>query len=156
VMIAGSGAVAADADPEFELEITDHVTPQWIGTWEACEPERANAEEHVDTVFKLMEGRALFARAGDVAVGIVAEHDGINGLFCLAVSPQHRRQGIGKKLVRGLLDASPAKTVYLQVFSANAAGLALYQSLGFTEAYRYCHCTAPGDAPVAQAGTPGC
>jgi ribosomal protein S18 acetylase RimI-like enzyme len=147
VMVARSDAVAVDTDPEFELELKDHVTPEWMSTWEACEPERTNAEEHVDTVFRLMQGRALFARAGDRAVGIVAEHDRINGLFCLAVSPEHRRQGLGKKLVRGLLAASPAAIVYLQVFSANEAGLALYDSLGFSEAYRYCH----GMAPVAEA-----
>ncbi len=33
-----------------------------------------------------------------------------------------------------------APLTYLQVFSENAAGLALYDSLGFREEYRYCHC----------------
>ncbi len=38
---------------------------------------------------------------------------------------------------------------YLQVFSENVAGLALYESLGFREAYRYCHCVLPGPGPAA-------
>jgi N-acetylglutamate synthase len=144
--VAGSEAAALEAgsaDTDFTLEVTDHVTSEWIAAWAACEPERDNAREHVDTVFKLMEGRASFARQGDRAVGITVEHDGILGLFCLAVNPGHRRQGLGRKLVRGLLAETSAPLTYLQVFGGNDAGLALYNSLGFAEVYRYCHCLAP-------------
>jgi N-acetylglutamate synthase len=144
--VAGREAAAFDADSGesgFALEITDHVTPEWIAAWQACEPERNNAREHVDTVFKLMEGTARFARHGDRAVGITVEHDGIIGLFCLAVNPDHRRRGLGRKLVRALLAEPSAPLTYLQVFSGNDAGLALYNSLGFVEVYRYCHCLAP-------------
>ncbi|MGH2842200.1 MAG: GNAT family N-acetyltransferase [Solirubrobacteraceae bacterium] len=146
VMTAEPAAIAADADPAFELLFVDHVTSEWLATWQCCEPERANAAAHVDTVFGRMAGGALFARLDQRAVGIVVERDGIAGLYCLAVNPAHRRQGLGSKLVRGLLASVSAPAVYLQVFSGNPAGLALYDSLGFTEAYRYCHCRAPTPA----------
>jgi N-acetylglutamate synthase len=128
---------------EFVLEISDHVTPEWAAAWKLCEPERDNVQAHVDTVFKLMAGSARFARAGDSAVGICVEHDGIVGLFCLAVNPSLRRQGLGRKLVRGLLANTSAPVSYLQVFSGNEGAIGLYSGLGFTESYRYCHCVAP-------------
>lgn len=155
VMTGATGAIVAsepapaDGDGEFALEITDRVTPEWMTAWQICEPDRDNISEHVDTVFKLMEGSARFAHSGDRAVGIAVEHDGIIGLFCLAVNPTERRQGLGRKLVRGLLAGSSAPLTYLQVFSANDAGIGLYDSLGFAESYRYCHCVAPASATDA-------
>jgi N-acetylglutamate synthase len=152
--IVASEPAAVDGDGELALEITDHVTPEWVAAWELCEPSRDNARDHVDTVFKFMEGSSLegavrFARSGDLAVGIAVEHDGIIGLFCLAVNPIQRRQGVGRKLVRGLLAGSSAPLTYLQVFSGNEAGIGLYNSLGFGESYRYCHCVAPASSPAA-------
>jgi ribosomal protein S18 acetylase RimI-like enzyme len=147
-IVAGEPA-AAGGDPEFRLDITDHATPGWVSAWEVCEPGRDNTRAHVNTVFRLLAENAdermvvRFARSGDRAVGIAVEYDGIIGLFCLAVDPARRRQGLGRKLVRGLLAGSSAPLTYLQVFSANQAGIALYKSLGFAEAYRYCHCVAP-------------
>jgi N-acetylglutamate synthase len=149
-IVAGEPATA-DGDAEFALEITSHVTPEWVAAWEICEPERDNAREHVDTVFKLMEqtlteGTVRFGRSGDRAVGIAVEHGGVVGLFCLAVNPNWRRQGLGRKLVRGLLSGSSAPLTYLQVFSGNDAGIGLYNALGFAERYRYRHCVAPAAA----------
>ena len=43
--------------------------------------------------------------------------------------------------------STKALLTYLQVFSENVAGLALYSSLGFQEEYRYCHCVVPGSGP---------
>jgi ribosomal protein S18 acetylase RimI-like enzyme len=151
-IVAGEPA-AERGDPDFRLDITDHATPGWVSAWEVCEPGRDNTREHVKTVFKLLaentDGRTVvrFARSGDHAVGIAVEYDGIVGLFCLAVDPGRRRQGIGRKLVRGLLAGSSAPLTYLQVFSGNHAGIGLYNSLGFAEAYRYCHCVAPSPSP---------
>lgn len=149
VMTAPTAEIAAEAEPDFELEVLDHATPEWLATWSLCEPARDNVEVHRDTVFKLMAGKSRFVRAGDRAVGIAVERDGITGLYCLAVNPAYRRQGLGKKLVRAILAGSDAPLTYLQVFSGNEAGLALYASLGFDEAYRYCHCLAPVAASAA-------
>lgn len=147
--------IAAVADDALELVVTDHADEDWLRAWAVCEPNRAaggpglDVESHIRTVFPLMAGRARFCRHGDLAVGIGVDMGGICGLFCLAVAPHARRQGLGKALVRSILAGSDSALTYLQVFSENVPGLALYNSLGFTEAYRYCHAVAP--APVAAA-----
>ncbi len=147
VMTVDTAAVAADADPDqFRLEVTDEATPEWVAAWAHCD-HRQDVEEHVQSVFPKMAGAATFVRNGDRAVGISVELDGIVGLFCLAVAPELRRQGLGKALVRAMLAQHEAPLTYLQVFSENAAGCGLYSSLGFSEEYRYCHCVAPWTVP---------
>jgi ribosomal-protein-alanine N-acetyltransferase len=57
-------------------------------------------------------------------------------LLNVAVSPQVRRQGIGRALVLDLLDyarAHAAAKVLLEVRASNAAAIRLYQELGFEE-----------------------
>ena len=154
VVMTGDTALVSDGfDPSFELFVSDHATPEWIGAWRHCD-NRPDVDEHVRTVFPRMAGMARFAHAGNRACGISVELEGIVGLFCIAVSPDERRQGLGKKLVRGMLAGhSGSSLTYLQVFSENVAGLALYESLGFFEEYRYCHCVLPGSVPHDAAGT---
>jgi N-acetylglutamate synthase len=125
------------------LERADHATPDWLAAWGACEPGR-DLEAHARTVFRLLAGRATFARLDVSAVGIAVDRDDLVGLFCLAVDPGRRRGGLGTALVRALLAGASAGTAYLQVEERNAAAISLYKRLGFTEAYRYCHRVAPG------------
>jgi N-acetylglutamate synthase len=120
----------------------DHATPEWLAAWARCEPGR-DVQAHASTVFRRLAGRASFARLDDVAVGVAVEADGLVGLFCLAVDPARRRSGLGTALVRALLAGSEASVAYLQVEERNAPAVALYERLGFGEAYRYCHRVAP-------------
>jgi ribosomal protein S18 acetylase RimI-like enzyme len=144
VMTADTAAVAALADPAFELTVTDEPTDAWVSAWKACDRSRTDFPEHLATVLRYLRGAGRFYHHEDRAVGLGVEIDGLFGLFCIAVNPEVRRQGVGKKLIAGMLADVPAsETTYLQVFSGNEAGVALYRSLGFTEAYRYCHCIAP-------------
>lgn len=151
VMTGDTESVAAGADPAFELVVTDSATPEWLEAWTHCDG-RPDVEDHARTVFPRMAGVARFAHAGMRAAGITVELDGIVGLFCIAVSPEHRRQGLGQKLVQGMLAEHRAPLTYLQVFSENAGGVALYNSLGFQEEYRYCHAVLPGSDPEAAGG----
>jgi ribosomal protein S18 acetylase RimI-like enzyme len=157
VMTGDTQDVGAGADPSFELTVSDSATPEWVTAWAHCDG-RADVEDHVQTVFPRMAGAARFVHAEGRAVGISVELDGIVALFCIAVSPDHRRQGLGKKLVQAMLAQHTAPLTYLQVFSENAAGVALYESLGFAEEYRYCHCVEPtsGDGGAAAASGGGC
>ena len=151
VMTGETQEVAAGSDPEFEIAVADSATPAWVEAWAHCDG-RSDVQEHLDTVFPRMAGLARFAHVGKRAVGISVELDGIVGLFCIAVAPEERRQGLGKKLVQAMLAQHQAPLTYLQVFSENAGGVALYQSLGFGEEYRYCHCVLPGSGPADEAG----
>lgn len=60
-------------------------------------------------------------------------------LLTLAVDPDHRRQGIGARLVAGFLDearARGAERIFLEVAADNAPAIALYRRAGFTDAGR--------------------
>jgi GNAT superfamily N-acetyltransferase len=125
------------------VERFEHASPEWLSTWARCEPGR-DVEAHARTVFTRLAGRATFARLEDDAVGIAVDYDGLVGLYCLAVDPERRRSGLGTALVRALLAHADAEVAYLQVEESNAPAIGLYERLGFTEAYRYCHRVAPG------------
>jgi ribosomal protein S18 acetylase RimI-like enzyme len=101
-------------------------------------------DAHARTVFELLRARACFARIGSEAVGIGVQSDGLVGMFCLAVDPSCRRAGLGTALVRALLARSSAELAYLQVEEQNEAARTMYERLGFSEVYRYCH-RAGGD-----------
>ena len=57
----------------------------------------------------------------------------------VAVHPDHRRRGLGRTVVAGLLDAARERKlsfVYLEVRPSNAPALALYRALGFEDCGR--------------------
>jgi ribosomal-protein-alanine N-acetyltransferase len=60
-------------------------------------------------------------------------------LFNLAVHPDHRRQGLGRRLLTFLLIQAREKRipkVFLEVRASNLAAIALYGALGFKTLYR--------------------
>lgn len=62
------------------------------------------------------------------------------GLFDLATRPEHRRRGLGARIVRAAAHWARnlgAGTLYAQVSSANLPSRALQRSLGLREAYHY-------------------
>lgn len=80
------------------------------------------------------------------------------GLFDLITTPALRRRGYGLALVAGMLAwarSRGARQAYLQVTLGNKAARALYERLGFREAYRYWYRVPPGTpldpAPCAAA-----
>ena len=133
----------ATGPPDPELVICDHADHEWLAAWGRCEPGRDIAA-HAASVFAALSGRARFARLGPSAVVILVPWDGAMGMFCLAVDPAHRREGLARRLVDGLLQApGDGELVYVQVEAGNTAALALYERLGLREAYRYRHRVAP-------------
>ncbi|MCA9016589.1 MAG: GNAT family N-acetyltransferase [Gammaproteobacteria bacterium] len=61
-------------------------------------------------------------------------------IFNVATIPARRRQGVGCRLVQGLLDwggENKADQALLQVAQANPAAVALYRKMGFEILYRY-------------------
>lgn len=60
-------------------------------------------------------------------------------LLTLAVAPEARRRGVGRRLLAGFLAEAAARDgrrVFLEVAADNAAALALYRATGFAEAGR--------------------
>jgi ribosomal protein S18 acetylase RimI-like enzyme len=71
----------------------------------------------------------------EVVGTVLAGYDGHRGwLYAVAVSPRHRRRGVGAALVRhaeAALAALGCPKVNLQVRASNAGVVAFYQKLGF-------------------------
>jgi N-acetylglutamate synthase len=126
------------------INIDEQLESTWIADF--C---RLNAvpQRHVATMMSMLgaivpaTGFATLRREGEtVAVGLaVCERHDV-GLFDIVTAPHARGQGIGRRLVLGLLRwgrAGGAKRGYLQVMVTNEPALGLYEKLGFREAYRY-------------------
>ncbi|MCA9858722.1 MAG: GNAT family N-acetyltransferase [Thermomicrobiales bacterium] len=77
-----------------------------------------------------------------IACGLSVVDGNLVGLFDIVTDPSHRRKGLGARLVHVMLAhafAEGATSAYLQVVSTNSPAIALYQKLGFQEAYRYAY-----------------
>ena len=81
----------------------------------------------------------LVAVEGDRVLGYVGSQTvlGEADMMNVAVSPAYRRQGIGRALVLALCEAlktqMQATVLTLEVRDSNAAAIALYEALGFTQ-----------------------
>ncbi len=125
-----------------EAEVSASVSEQWL-----VNDERATA--HHDDAVRVLEGPAQvgFASVLDVTGAVVAKgriggEGDWAGITDVWVSPARRREGLGLVVMAELLEWAGergATTTYLQVRGDNAAGLALYERLGFTthHTYRY-------------------
>lgn len=79
---------------------------------------------------------------GPLATVLCVQDNDLAGILLLTVSAEERRKGLGTEILAAALRWARmrgAKTAWLQVGAANAAALALYHKLGFSEAYRYCY-----------------
>jgi ribosomal protein S18 acetylase RimI-like enzyme len=104
-------------------------------------------ERHHSTLRQMLAGLvppacfASLSAGGQIAAcGLGVLHAGWLGLFDIVTHPQQRGQGYAQRLIRQLLAwglAQGAQGAYLQVMLNNPPALALYQRLGFNEAYRY-------------------
>jgi [ribosomal protein S18]-alanine N-acetyltransferase len=70
-------------------------------------------------------GCSLIGYAGLARAGAEAE------IHTLAVDPAHHRRGIGRALLRALLDRAVGATVFLEVRTDNESAINLYRSEGF-------------------------
>lgn len=77
----------------------------------------------------LAQERAFFALEGGEAAGL--GQYAASELRAIAVTPAHR--GLGRRLALTLLGRMPGWEITLQVSSANAPALRLYERLGFTQ-----------------------
>jgi ribosomal protein S18 acetylase RimI-like enzyme len=77
-------------------------------------------------------------RVAGCALGVL--QNGWLGIFDVVVDRAERRRGHGERLMRGLLawgHEQGAREAYLQVMLSREPALALYDKLGFREAYSY-------------------
>jgi ribosomal protein S18 acetylase RimI-like enzyme len=122
----------------------ESLTDEWLN---AVVSLTAVPERHQATLRQMLAGLvppacfASLSAGGQVAAcGLGVLHGGWLGLFDIVTHPQQRSQGYAQRLIRQLLawgQTRGAQGAYLQVMLNNPPALALYQRLGFKEAYRY-------------------
>ena len=113
---------------------------QVIALWEAVFGYDAAHNRPSVVIDKKMaaEDQLFFvAVAGDLLVGtIMAGYDGHRGwIYSLAVSPSHRRQGIGSRLMsvaEAALRGRGCMKINLQIMEGNESVAAFYSSLGYS------------------------
>jgi ribosomal protein S18 acetylase RimI-like enzyme len=74
------------------------------------------------------------------AIGMAACSEDLAGIFLMRTTPEARRRGLARRILRALLArcaAWGARTAFLQVEADNAPAVALYRSEGFTELATY-------------------
>jgi ribosomal protein S18 acetylase RimI-like enzyme len=122
------------------IEILAGVTAGWLERYAAFRPAGpARAAEIGESLAALSLPHATFL-VEEAAVGTAVLQGRWAGLFNVAVDPDRRRFGLGRRVSQGMLDWAArggAERAYLQVEEGNVAAVALYRSLGFEEAYRY-------------------
>jgi len=131
------------AEP-LQVELKMLPLDQWLGIY--CEltgmPEPARSLHGM--ILKSIAGEcgfgALLVDERAVACGLAVVERELVGLFDIFTHQDARNAGHGANIVNGLLAwavSQGATRAYLQMVEDNAAATALYDSLGFTEIYRY-------------------
>lgn len=119
----------------FTIESYDRV----LHLWKQCEGvglSDSDSKENIQLYLDRNPGLSLIAEQDDKLVGVIlAGHDGRRGyLHHLAVSPNNRRQGIGKLMadtcLKRLKDAGILKC-HILIFNNNASGLKFWESIGW-------------------------
>ena len=99
--------------------------------------DKDDSHEGIDKYLKRNPSTSFVATCDGSVVGVIlCGHDGRRGIIQHAcVSPDHRRLGIGKKLVELALDSLKAEginKVLLVAFKKNEGGNRFWESMGFT------------------------
>ncbi|MGH3673290.1 MAG: ribosomal protein S18-alanine N-acetyltransferase [Pseudonocardiaceae bacterium] len=112
--------LAADAAPCSQLE---HLVFAGDDPWSTEAFLEALAAGHHYLCAR--EGNSLLGYTGLARVGGEAE------IHTLAVAPTHQRRGVGRALLRAVLDHAAGATVFLEVRTDNESAIRLYRSEGF-------------------------
>lgn len=126
-MIEFREAMPEDLDAIMALERSSFAPDDWSSENMLREIE----SEHTMYVV-VFDGEQLVGYAGVLAPSGSADAD----IQTIAVSPDHRRSGLGRELMRRLIAhaaSTRARAVFLEVRADNPGAQQLYRSLGFGE-----------------------
>jgi len=141
--------------PTGELLLRDAPWDVWTDCWWSVDGrpgDRAGALAQLALVRQRSAYAAVLVHGQVVGVGRGALHDGWLGVFAMAVLPQHRGRGHGRRVLAALTawGAGQGGThAYLQVVAGNDAARGLYEAAGFVTASRYWYRTAASVGPCA-------
>jgi ribosomal protein S18 acetylase RimI-like enzyme len=137
-------AATIDPAPWTNGDVQRLDLPEWVqavGTLRDS-PALARSAHLARLQGSLLPQRALVVRQAGriVAAGLVIVEDGWAGLFDIVTAPAARQQGLGRRIVEGLLRAAMelgARQAYLQVGADNTPARRLYAHYGFRQCYQY-------------------
>ncbi len=136
------GGWSGEADPDVRLDET--ATPDWFeGYWQMSHsnPKHETAARQLLANISLPKALASLYHEGKlVASGLAVAQDGYMGMYDIVTDARYRRQGFARRLITTLLAWAKGlgvHTAYLQVMENNAPARALYEQLGYKDAYRY-------------------
>jgi GNAT superfamily N-acetyltransferase len=121
----------ADAEAFFELN------REWIQRHFWLEPADLEVLWHPQTAILDCGGRILIAVRNGIPVGccaLIAIGPGEYELAKMAVTPEERRSGIGRRLMAAAIDLAErigATRLYLETNHTLTGAIALYESMGF-------------------------
>lgn len=114
---------------------------------------RASSDvDHLAGVVGRIDGVATGVAIGTDAVGLVAVHRDLAGVFSVGVRPDARRRGLASRIMAAAQSWSAARGAryqFLQVLEANRPAVALYEGLGFRTTYTYHYLVAPSGSGSA-------
>ncbi len=122
---------------QFEIRSYEEV----LALWQQCDGiglSDADSRQSIQAYLKRNPGMSFVARLDSTVVGaVLAGHDGRRGYINhLAVHPDCRRQGIGRRLVQRCLEAleeAGIRKAHIFIFHDNCDGIAFWKSVGWTE-----------------------
>ena len=133
----------------WSVELAAEPSETWFDAWWAIDG-RGGAEEATVArrILDRIEPACAFASCVDAegvaAIGLGLVDEDWLGVYCMGTQPRARRRGCARSVLGRLgtwaLEHG-AQHAYLLVAEANEPALALYRSLGFTEAGRYVYFT---------------
>lgn len=137
--------LAAVAVPDGDVRLFNPGDPRWYRAEAGLAGYDARAVETLRTLLALIapesKGFVVHGRDGTPAAAALAVNAGGIGVFLNVVADRtRRRQGFGRAVMQAALGWTHergARYAALQVGSDNASAIALYESLGFVECYRY-------------------
>jgi len=135
----GPGAVAMPSGVDVDIERG----AVWSRTYSGFNNVPAARQSIHDRMLDSLVPVGGFALASDdgapVAAGLGVFEGEHVGLFDIVADPSRRRAGHGRRVVEGIMAwgrSLGATRAYLMVVAANAPAIALYERLGYREAYR--------------------
>jgi len=127
-----------------EIAIADELSTEWLDNYVHTAEVPFRHWNTISTMLQIIPHSTCYGmlkhRDRFLSCGLGVLERNYLGIFFLVTAKQQRRRGYASQLISAMTDwgySQGATKVYLQVETANQAGINLYNKLGFTEIYQY-------------------